>query len=487
MLRFGNGYQNKMFFHQFGGFGGGVPRGAPVSENTSLYAALEIEKGATDADVKKAYRHLAMKHHPDKGGDPEKFKEISKAYETLSDPVARKRYDLGGGEQSAVPDPGDIFSSLFGTKSRKRTDDVVQDLRVTLEEIYAGCTKKISIRRKIINRQDGAVKTCAACSGKGVRVEVLRMGAMLQQIQTQCVSCGGLGKTCGYLDVQTDVEIYVPRGASEGHKIYCRGLTDEILDSDPGDVVLIVRQIPHASFVRRNIDLYITRQLSLIEALGGFEIGVSHLDGRRMLVKSPSGDVVHLTEKVDLSSPTVTWETLEGCDCASATVAEAATEDVEILRRACEKELNQRGIHCEAFVVADGKAYFKGGTADEAKASKTACPKKSLHVRTRGRPCMKYAVEGEGMPLVSNPSLKGNLFLELELVLPASIEGDALEKLRQLLPAPLEGKGSEEAEECEAVLLDCVKSYEAYSNLKSTEDDPPPHRSEARGPGCHQQ
>ena len=477
-----------MFFHQFGGIGGGVPRGAPLSENTALYESLEIEKGSTDAEVKKAYRNLAMKHHPDKGGDPEKFKEISKAYETLSDPVARKRYDSGGGQQSAVPDPGDIFSSLFGTKSRKRSEDVVRDLRVTLEEVYVGCTKKIAIKRKIVNRQEGAVKVCAACSGNGVRVEVLRMGAMLQQIQTQCAPCKGLGKTCGYLDVQTEVEIYVPRGAAEGHKICCRGLTDEILDSDPGDVVLVVRQIPHAVFVRQNSDLYVTRRISLIEALGGFEIRLSHLDGRHLLVKSPSGNVVRLSEKVDLSAPKLTWETLEGCDCALATIAEAATDDVEVLRQACEKELNQRGIHCEAFVVADGKAYFKQGTADEAKASKTGCPEKIWHVRTRGGPCMKYAVEGEGMPLVSNPSLKGNLFLELELVLPASIDGVVLEKLRELLPAPLAEKESEEGEECKAVLLDCVKSYDAYSNLKAAEEDPPLHRSDAKvGPGCHQQ
>jgi len=477
-----------MFFHQFGGFGGGIPRGAPVSESTSLYAALEIERSATDADVKKAYRHLAMKHHPDKGGDPEKFKEISKAYETLSDPVARKRYDAGGGEHTGAPDPGDIFSSLFGSKSRKRTEDVIRDLRVTLEELYVGCTKKMTLRRKIVNRNEGAVKTCASCSGNGVRVEVLRMGAMLQQIQTQCGACGGLGKTCGYLEEDTVVDIYVPRGASEGHKIYCRGLTDEILDSDPGDVVFVVRQLPHASFVRRNSDLYIPRDISLIEALGGFAIGVSHLDGRHLVVKSSSGTTVRLSEKIDPSVRTASWETLEDCDCASATVAEAATDDLNVLRNACEQELKQRGILSEAFVVEGRKAYFKQGTADEARGAKTACPGKTLHVRSRGRPCMKYAVQGEGMPLLSNPSLKGNLFLELELVLPESIEGDVLEKLRQLLPpATPRETGSEEVEECEAVLLDCLKSYEAYSNLKTSEDDPPLHRSENRGPECRQQ
>jgi DnaJ homolog subfamily A member 2 len=467
-----------MFFHQFGGMGGGAPRGAPVSENTALYAALEIEKGATESEVRKAYRHLAMKHHPDKGGDPEKFKEISKAYETLSDPVARKKYDSGGGEDNVgIPHAGDIFSTMFGNNHRRRTDDVVRELRVTLEEVYAGCTKKLIILRKVVNRQDGAIKVCDLCGGNGVRVEVMRIGVMLQQIQSQCGGCGGLGKTCGYLEERSEVDVYVPRGVPDGHRILCRGLTDEVIDSDPGDVVFVVRQIPHESFIRRNSDLYVPKNISLIEALGGFEIEVSHLDGRCLVVKSPPDEVVRMSEKVDPSIPLVAWETMEDHDCASNTVAEAATDDVEVLRRACEKELNERGVQSEAFVVEGKKAYFKQGTAKEAREAKMAAPGKTLHVRASRPPCMMYAVEGEGMPLLSNPSLKGNLFLELTLVLPVSLQGDALEKLREILPPPLNGRSSEDPDECDAILMDSVNSYETYAHLQRSDDDPPLHRS----------
>jgi len=477
-----------MFFNQFGGFGGGASMGvAPLSENTAHYVALEIEKGASDVVVRKAYRMLAMKHHPDKGGDPEKFKEISKAYEILSDPVARKNYDDGCGENASVPGASDIFTSMFGAKTRRRTDDVVLDIHVSLNELYVGCAKKISIQRKIINRQDGVVKMCPQCGGKGVKVEVLRMGSMLQQIQTQCGACGGLGKTCGYLSEQTDVQVFIPRGALDGHRIVCQGLTDECLDSDPGDLVFVVRQLPHASFVRRNNDLYIRKEISIIEALCGFDIEVEHLDGRCLAVKSPSGEIVHLSEKVDPSNPPSTWETFEDQDCTMNTVAEAATDNVEVLRRACEKDLREKGIQSDAFVVVGKKGYFKQGTAEEVSETKVAAPGKTLHLCKPHAQCMLYAIEAEGMPISSNTCMKGNLFLDLTLSLPTSIADDTLTKLRALLPAPLNRRSSDDLDECEAILMDSIKSYGAYANLRQPDDDPQPLRSEVRGPECPQQ
>merc|ERR550532_1147552 len=165
-----------------GGKGGG--RGKPV-DTTAFYKTLEVDKGSSEGDIKKAYRKLAVKHHPDKGGDPEKFKEITHAYEVLSDPEKRRIYDERGEEgleAGGGGDPSDIFESFFGGggrrggaggRRRQKTKDVVQPLKVTLEQLYSGATKKRAITRQVIDKKKG-VQECRACDGRGVRVQVVR-------------------------------------------------------------------------------------------------------------------------------------------------------------------------------------------------------------------------------------------------------------------------------------------------------------------------
>merc|ERR1719401_1031535 len=152
----------------------------------------------------KAYKKMAIKHHPDKGGSEEKFKEITRAYEVLSDSKMRQKYDAGGEEaleENGRGDPSDIFSEIFGggrgggrSSRRQKTKDVVQPLKVTLEQIYNGQTKKMAITRQVIDKKKG-VSSCSECGGRGVKVEVIRMGPMIQQMQSACSACGGEGKS----------------------------------------------------------------------------------------------------------------------------------------------------------------------------------------------------------------------------------------------------------------------------------------------------
>jgi hypothetical protein len=155
----------------FEGFGGGMPGGGggrPQSDNTKFYKLLGVEKDASEQELKKAYRKQAMKNHPDKGGDVEKFKEISTAYEILSDPQKRQMYDqygedaikndgqgMGGGV-----DPFDIFNSFFGggggQRRQQKTQDVMHKLSVPLEELFVGSTKKLALNRHIADGQVGA-------------------------------------------------------------------------------------------------------------------------------------------------------------------------------------------------------------------------------------------------------------------------------------------------------------------------------------------
>lgn len=162
-------------FEGFGGMpsGGG---GRPQSDNTKFYKLLGVEKDASEQELKKAYRKAAIKNHPDKGGDVEKFKEISTAYEVLSDPQKRQMYDqygedaikndgqgMGGGV-----DPFDIFNSFFGggggQRRQQKTQDVMHKLSVPLEELYVGSTKKLALNRHIA---DGQVTSAITVSGEG--------------------------------------------------------------------------------------------------------------------------------------------------------------------------------------------------------------------------------------------------------------------------------------------------------------------------------
>merc|ERR1719221_2294132 len=162
---------------------GGGRRGSKPADTTKFYTLLEVEKNANESEIKKAYRKLAVKHHPDKGGDPEKFKEITRAYEVLSDSDKRSKYDNYGEEGlddgGGGGDPTDIFEAFFGGgggggrrggggKRRQKTKDVVQSVQCTLEQLYNGHTKKMAITRKVIDKKKG-VQTCSKCDGRGMK------------------------------------------------------------------------------------------------------------------------------------------------------------------------------------------------------------------------------------------------------------------------------------------------------------------------------
>ncbi|OQR92736.1 hypothetical protein ACHHYP_03304, partial [Achlya hypogyna] len=163
---FGGGFES--FFGGGGGFDGGHGHGAPRNvDNSKFYETLGVSKDASAADIKKAFRKLALKNHPDKGGDPELFKNITVAYEVLSDPEKRELYDKYGEEglqQGGGPSAGaDIFSQMFGGGMRQqrgppRGEDLTHPLKVSLEDLYNGKTVKLAVNRDVV---------CGGCSGKG--------------------------------------------------------------------------------------------------------------------------------------------------------------------------------------------------------------------------------------------------------------------------------------------------------------------------------
>jgi len=282
---------------------GGRARGRRSSqsvENSKLYEVLEIEKTATETQIKKAYRRLAVRHHPDKGGDESKFKEVSAAYEILSDPEKRAKYDRFGLEGVANDGPGggggmaeDIFSMFFqeGRRGRPRTSpDVKHTLKVSLEDLYNGKTVKMAVSRQVLV---GEPQICYRCDGEGAVVELRHLAlGMVQQIQRTCYECGGQGYRAQVQQERKVLEVHVEKGMKHSQKITFRGLADEKPNLETGDVHFVLHEKQHDVFERKGADLLITKIISLNEALCGFEFELTHLDGRQLIIESKSGEII---------------------------------------------------------------------------------------------------------------------------------------------------------------------------------------------------
>lgn len=174
-----------------------------------------MSKEAAPEEIKKAFRKAALQHHPDRGGNADKFKEINKAYEVLSDPQKRALYDEGGEEaltEGGGGGPGgmdifDLFGGGFGGGGRRgprvrRGEDVVFPLKVTLEDCYNGVAKKLRLTKNVIcgdcngKGGKGGDITCKDCRGQGVKMVIRQVGpGMIQQLQQQCGACKGSGST----------------------------------------------------------------------------------------------------------------------------------------------------------------------------------------------------------------------------------------------------------------------------------------------------
>merc|ERR1719174_2718589 len=283
-------------------------------------------------------------------------------------------------------------------------------LKVTLEQLYQGSTKKMAITRQVIDKKRG-VQSCSECDGRGVKVQVVRMGPMIQQMQSACGACGGQGKSFKRKSEREVLEVHIQKGSPDNHKVTFREMADEHPDADAGDVVFVLKEQEHKEFKRRGADLFIERKISLVEALCGFEIEVTHLDGRKLLVKTNPGDIVKpMPQGFDPFADTdskMEWEVIENSDCPDIdNVAQADTTDIDTLKKACETQLKRKGIDVGVFVVDGQRAYFKQGTREEILAAKKTRKGCTMYVladpNANANLRMMKAVKDQGMPTYKN-------------------------------------------------------------------------------------
>lgn len=450
-----------------------------------LYEVLGVDKSASESVITKAYRNLARKVHPDRpGGDTEKFKELNHAHEILSDPEKRAVYDQYGEEglQKGVPQKQDDFiSSLFrepGVRSqRRRTKDVVHTLPMSLELLYAGKTKKMAVRREVVDPSSNTT-TCASCKGRGSKTQVEQLGGMIQQMSVPCTPCQGTGQIFKHVKEKEVLEVHIPRGAPDGHKIVFREKADEIPGQDTGDVVFVLKEQEHPEFKRRGADLFIERTISLSEALCGFELEVTHLDGRRLLVKSQPGEVIKPMapgfDPLRASDQPQAWQTFKDVNCPSMqTVAKAPSADADKLKQVWETQLKPQGLDVCCFVIdhASGCAEFKSGTRQDVLDAQQPKANFTMHVVAdpdeEHKLRMMKAVKNEGMPTLKNPFVYGNLFIILNIEFPQSLSPEAKEGLRSLLPAPLNTSELDCAEDAEVHTLGDMDPVQSFNLNKA--------------------
>ena len=305
-------------FHGFpGGFG--KPKPKKDVDTTKYYKRLGVEKTATQDEIRRAYRKLVKTKHPDKGGDEKEFQEIQVAYETLSDENKRKVYDEYGEEGIKEGMSGEEPTSIFdifsggGRKNVKRkTKSLLKQFEVTLEDIYQGKEKYLEVERFRIcdkckgngSKDPNANTKCTSCKGRGVRMVVQRMGNTILQSQQTCPDCRGEGYVikdqdkcpgCKGNKVKKEskvLKVMLDKGAPDGKRYTFEGESDEVPDCEPGDIIIEIKIKKHDLFQRTGADLTYVADISLLEALTGFELLITHLDGRKVLIKSQKGEII---------------------------------------------------------------------------------------------------------------------------------------------------------------------------------------------------
>jgi len=290
------------------------------------YDVLGIDKNADASTIKKAYRKLAKEKHPDSGGNEDEFKEIAEAYDVLSNDDKKKQYDTFG--HSAPKNGGfgadfsDMFSKFgFGFNPRnearnRKGKDFRINIKLTLEEIFNGGTKKIKYNRDSAcsncNSSGGfGVQKCGHCNGQGIVIQNIRTPFGVMQNMNTCNVCEGHGTTyismcndcsgSGLKNKEETIEIGIPIGVQDGMASTYMGMGQAIKNGTSGSLVVVFSEIPNKNFVRYGNDLKCNLKLPYHTLVLGDKIKLNTIDDKEILINIPElnkiGDILRVSGK----------------------------------------------------------------------------------------------------------------------------------------------------------------------------------------------
>ena len=311
-----------------------------MSQKRDCYEVLGVSKNATESEIKKSYRKLALKYHPDKNPDDseaeDKFKEAAEAYEILSDQDKRAKYDryghagvggaggFGGGGMDMddiFSQFGDVFGGAFGGggsfggsrgrgTQRARGTNLRVKMKMTLEEIAEGVTKKIKVN-KLVNADGVTYKSCTTCNGSGIVMKVAQtfLGAM--QTQSTCHVCQGAGKMIDHRPSDADaqglkrqeevIEVKIPPGVEDGMQLSVSGKGNAgPFNGVAGDLIVVIEEIPHANLRREGENLHYEAFVNFVDAVLGESIEVPTVSGKAKIkieAGTQSGKMLRLKGK----------------------------------------------------------------------------------------------------------------------------------------------------------------------------------------------
>jgi len=324
-----------------------------MAEKRDYYEILGVQRDASKDDIKKAYRQLALKHHPDMNKDKkkeaeEKFKELSEAYEVLADDEKRKRYDQfghegvqstfrsGGFDWSDFTHYGDIsdifgnfegfggsiFEQFFGGGARRAGPQggrsLRYDIEVRLEEAAAGAEKEIRVPHSVACKtcggagaKQGDIKSCPTCKGAGQVQRGQKRGYASFVTISPCPTCRGAGrqitkpcadcKGAGSVQTTSTLQVSIPKGAEEGMRLRIRGAGEAGPNGGPsGDLYIVIHIEDHPVFDRDGRDLWVEAPVTFTQAALGAEVDVPTLDGTARVTVPPgtqTGTVLRLKGK----------------------------------------------------------------------------------------------------------------------------------------------------------------------------------------------